>query len=168
MAKAKKKITVHGIGKTRLYFANMVRRSVNFHSELRWARNEIRKANLSNFATQGLTSGAAWNQLDTEYQSWKIAHYGSLPTMIREGDLFRQLTTLSGRVNHVGMRSATFGTNLDYARFHQHGTRFMPARKIVFVPKGFARELGEKVGEYLVYGNEGSQAYRRVKAMVFD
>ena len=44
----------------------------------------------------------------------------------------------------------------------------MPARKIVFVPKGFARELGEKVGEYLLYGNKGSQGYKRIKAMVFD
>jgi len=162
------KIEMRGVLKTRAYFAGMVRRSLNFHSQLKWARDEIKKANRLNFATQGEASGKAWNTLDMEYQSWKIAHYGSLPTMIREGDLFRDLTTLSGRVNHVGRKTATFGTDLDYARFHQTGTRFMPARKIVFVPKGFAHDLGEKVGEYLVYGTEGSQAYKRLKAMVFD
>lgn len=128
----------------------------------------MKKANRLNFATQGLASGKAWNTLDMEYQSWKIAHYGALPTMIREGDLYRDLTTLSGRVNRVGHRSATFGTDLEYAKFHQHGTRFMPARKLVFVPKGFAHDLGEKVGEYLLYGTKGMQGYKRIKAMVFD
>ena len=162
------KVEARGTLQVRAYFAGMVRRSVSFHSVLRWARDEIRKANRLNFATQGLASGEAWNALDMEYQSWKIAHYGSLPTMIREGDLYRDLTTLSGRVNRVGHRSATFGTDLEYAKFHQTGTRFMPARKIVFVPKGFAHDLGEQVGEYLLYGNKGSQAYKRIKAMVFD
>ena len=168
MAKNKVKVKIKGIERTQAYFAAMVRRSWNFHSELKWARDELKKANRLNFATQGEPSGKAWNALDMEYQSWKIEHYGSLPTMIRSGDLFRDLTTLSGRVNYVGRKTATFGTDLDYARFHQTGTRFMPARKIVFVPKGFARELGEKVGEYLLYGNKGSQGYKRIKAMVFD
>ncbi len=162
------KIEAKGVLKTRAYFAGMVKRAGNFHAQLKWARDEMKKANRANFATKGLASGKAWNALDLEYQSWKIAHYGSLPTMVREGDLYRDLTTLSGRVNHVGMHSATFGTDLEYAKFHQTGTKFMPARKIVFVPKGFAHDLGEEVAEYLVYGMKGTRSYKKLKALAFD
>ena len=161
-------IEVKGIKRTRRYIRGIMKRSLNFHTQLRWARDEIKKANRANFATQGLASGKAWNALDLEYQSWKMAHYGPLPTMVREGDLFRQLTTLSGRVNHVGIKHATFGTDQDYAGFHQTGTRFMPARKIVFVPKRFAHELGEEVADYLVYGKRGTRTYKKLKALVFD
>lgn len=162
------KIEVKGVLKTKAYFAGMVRRSANFHAQLKWARDEMKKANRLNFTTEGLASGKKWNTLDTEYQSWKIAHYGNLPTMIRSGDLYRDLTTLSGRVNHIGMKSATFGTDLEYAKFHQTGTKFMPARKIVFVPKGFAHDLGEEVAEYLVYGMKGTREYKKLKALVTD
>ena len=162
------RIEVKGTKRTKAYFKGMQRRALNFGAQLRWARDEIKKANRQNFATQGMASGKAWNALDLEYQSWKIQNYGPLPTMIREGDLYRELTTLSGRANHIGLRSAQFGTDLDYARFHQTGTRFMPARKIVFVPKDFARQLGEEVGEYLVFGNKGTAEYRKLKAAVFD
>ena len=140
--------------RVKLYFRNMRRRAENFRAQLRWARDELKKANRDNFRTQGLTSGKAWNELDLEYQSWKIQRYGNLPTMVREGDLYRDLTTLSGRVNHIGLQTATFGTDLEYAKFHQTGTRFMPARKIVFVPKDFAHKLGEEVAEYLVFGKK--------------
>jgi len=162
------KIEARGVLQTKAYFAAMVKRAGNFHAQLKWARDEMKKANRANFATKGLASGKAWNALDLEYQSWKIAHYGSLPTMVREGDLYRDLTTLSGRVNHVGMHSATFGTDLEYAKFHQTGTKFMPARKIVFVPKGFAHDLGEEVAEYLVYGMKGTRTYKKLKALAFD
>jgi phage gpG-like protein len=162
------RIEVKGVLKTKAYFKSIHRRALNFSSVLRWARDDIKKANRANFATLGVASGKAWNALDTEYQSWKIEHYGALPTMIRSGDLYRQLTTLSGRVNHIGLKSAQFGTDQDYARFHQLGTRFMPARKIVFVPKHFAHELGVKVGEYLVYGAPGTAEYKKLKAAVFD
>lgn len=161
-------IEARGVLKTRAYFAGMVRRSLNFHSQLKWARDEIKKANRMNFATGGVASGKKWNSLDLEYQSWKIQQYGNLPTMIREGDLYRQLTSLSGRVNHVGIKTAQFGTDLEYAEFHQTGTKFMPARKIVFVPKGFAHDLGVQVAEYLVYGQKGTRTYKKLKALAFD
>ncbi len=161
-------ITVKGIKRTRRYIRGIMKRSLNFHSQLKWARGEIKKANRMNFATQGTASGKPWNLLDLEYQSWKIEHYGAVPTMVREGDLFRQLTTLSGRVNHVGIKHATFGTDQDYAGFHQTGTRFMPARKIVFVPKGFAHDLGKEVADYLVYGRKGTRTYKKLKALAFD
>jgi len=163
------KIEARGVLKTRAYFAGMVKRAENFHSQLKWARDEIKKANRMNFTTGGVAStGKKWNALDLEYQSWKIQRYGNLPTMIREGDLFRQLTTLSGRVNHIGLKNAQFGTDLEYAKFHQAGTKFMPARKIVFVPKGFARGLGLEVADYLVYGQKGTRTYKKLKALAFD
>ena len=44
----------------------------------------------------------------------------------------------------------------------------MPARKIVFVPKQFARGLANEVADYLVYGIKGTREYKKLKAAVFD
>ncbi len=153
-----------GIKKTQRSFGHMARRAQNFAPAYRWARRELRQWNAANFASDGVASGKKWNELDTEYHSWKIAHYGSLPTMVRTGDLYRDLITLRGRANHIGHKNASFGTDIEYAKFHQTGTRFMPKRKIVFTPKRFSEKLGERVLDYVVYGMPGTRAYKKLKA----
>jgi phage gpG-like protein len=57
-------------------------------------------------------------------------------------------------VNKIEKLSATFGTDVEYAKFHQYGTTKMPARKIVFEPAGFKRELNEKMVDYVVNGKK--------------
>ncbi|HCE75963.1 MAG TPA: hypothetical protein DEP04_04980, partial [Dehalococcoidia bacterium] len=64
------RVEVKGVARTKAYFKGIQRRAMNFSAQLRWARDEIKKANRQNFATQGMTSGKAWNALDLEYQSW--------------------------------------------------------------------------------------------------
>ena len=164
MAGVRIRYEVKGVNKTIASYTNMIRRSQNFAPSYRWARRELRQWNAANFASDGVASGKKWNALDTEYHSWKIQHYGPLPTMVRTGDLYRDLITLRGRANHIGHKNASFGTDIEYAKFHQTGTRFMPARKIVFTPKRFADILGERVLDYIIYGMPGTRAYKKLKA----
>ena len=161
------KTRVIGLGRVQRHFAASMKRAQSFAAQYRWARREMIRWNVANFATQGGASGKAWNALDTEYQAWKIAHYGGVPTMIRTGDLYRDLITLRGGPNHIGHKSAQFGTDIEYARFHQTGTRHMPEREIVFIPTRFAEGLGSKMADNIVYGNAFAEGYKRTKHLVF-
>jgi len=143
-----------GVRQARNRIIGMQRRSADFRSVFRWARKELEEANRQNFASQGLTSGRPWPPLSADYAGWKLANYGPLPTLIRTGDLYKDLTFLRGKPNSIGLRSATFGTNLPYAKFHQAGTRDMPRRRIVFAPDLFAQRLGRVILNYVVYNDD--------------
>jgi phage gpG-like protein len=121
-----------------------------------WAKTQLELANSRNFMANGLPSGKPWKPLDKDYGTWKAANFPGTGTMVRSGNLFRSLTNLSdSNANVVTKTSATFGTSVEYAKFHQYGTTKMPARKIVFTPREFPRDLGVEAAKYIVLG-EGS------------
>lgn len=118
-------------------------RAQAFQPVFEYARLELQKANAENFALGGLPSGSKWKPRSREYP-W--------PLMQRTGRLLASLASLFGEPNEVGPTTATFGTKVEYAKFHQYGTTKMPARKIVFEPRGFANDLAEKAAKYVAEG----------------
>lgn len=122
------------------FLQGMERRAKNFRPALEWARRELAKANAENFTASGLPSGG-WDPRKNDH-AW--------PIMRKSGALFRSLSSLRGSANNVGLTSAYFGTNIEYAKFHQYGTRKMAARKVVFEPRGFGQELGEKAAKHII------------------
>lgn len=120
----------------------MDKRSTAFQPVLGYAQKQLQKANAENFATGGLPVGGWKPRKKTE--PW--------PIMVRTGKLMRSLTALFGPPNSIGATSATFGTRVEYAKFHQYGTSRMPSRKIVFEPRGFARDLASKAASYVANG----------------
>jgi phage gpG-like protein len=79
--------------------------------------------------------------------------------MQQTGKLFRDLTSLNGAPNEINPTNATFGTKIEYAKFHQYGTTRMAKRQIVFEPPMFARELADKAAKHIV-GSDGRGARR--------
>jgi phage gpG-like protein len=120
----------------------MTTRSTQFQPVFEYARNALRKANAENFSSSGLPVGK-WEPR-RQPKPW--------PLMVRTGSLLRSLTSLFGPPNDIGATSATFGTKVEYAKFHQYGTSKMPARKIVFEPRGFASDLASKAASYVANG----------------
>lgn len=118
----------------------MAVRSKNFTSVFNFARNELRKANAANFSANGLPTGG-WVPPE-EDRAWT--------PLIETGRLFRSLTSLQGSPNEITPSYAIFGTKVEYAKFHQYGTREMPKRKVVFEPVGFAKKVGEKAAKHIV------------------
>lgn len=116
-------------------------RATNFKPLFWYARRELQRANAENFALGGLPSGKKWAERTRPY-AW--------PLMIRTGKLMESLTNLFGPPNEVDRMDAVFGTKVEYAKFHQYGTTRMPSRKIVFEPRGFARDLATKAADYVV------------------
>lgn len=128
----------------------MEKRSAELQLVFLKAQRELAAANAANFATNGLPVGG-WAPLDPKYGAWKSTRTPG-PTMIRTGALFKSLTSLSDSVNRISGTSAQFGTNVEYAKFHQNGTRHMPKRQILFQPPLFARLIAADTGQFIVDG----------------
>lgn len=119
----------------------MYARTKTFTSVLVKAKQEIRAANASNFATNGLPVGG-WSPLQPQYAAWKMARFPGAPPLVRTGRLFASLTGATDSYETMTNTSMSIGTTVEYAKFHQYGTTRMPKRKIVFEPPLFAKKLG--------------------------
>lgn len=127
----------------------MIARTQDFRPVLRWAKQELEKANAANFTASGLPAGG-WSPLKPRYAAWKATKFPGAPLMVQSGKLFRSLSNLNGSPNYIGLTSAEFGTNVEYAKFHQYGTTKMAKRQVVFEPPLFAARLAEKAADYIV------------------
>ena len=133
-------------------------RCIDAKPVFRWAQQVLKKTFAENFTSQGLPVGG-WSPLDAEYAAWKARELPGRPTLVRSGELFRSISELSDpSVNEINNLSATFGTAVKYAGFHQYGTTNMPKRQILFIPQSFTDEFAEKLANYIVEGNEGLTA----------
>lgn len=131
-------------------------RTKDMRPVFRWAKGQLELANAANFMANGLPSEKPWAPLDKDYGSWKSARFPGRGTMVQTGNLFRSLINMNdSAVNVISEKTATFGTSVEYAKFHQYGTTKMPARKIVFTPREFPRELGIEMAKYIVLGEDG-------------
>jgi len=133
---------------------SMERRSLDFKPVFRWAKRELGLMNAANFTSNGLPVGG-WSPLSPAYSAWKSVNFPGRPTMIRSGKLFNSLRSLDGPVNSIGFTKATFGTDVEYAKFHQYGTTKMAKRKLVYEPAGFAQRLAILSARHVVNGSLG-------------
>ena len=131
------------------YLDGMIARSQDFGVVFQWAKRYLARANAENFATSGLPVGG-WSPLAARYSAWKATRFPGMPIMQQTGKLFRDLTSLNGSPNEINATSATFGTRIEYAKFHQYGTTRMPKRQIVFEPPMFAKELADEAAKHVV------------------
>lgn len=140
------------------YLDGMIARSQDFGVVFQWAKRYLARANAENFTASGLPVGG-WSPLSARYSAWKATRFPGMPIMQQTGKLFRDLTSLNGSPNEINATSATFGTNIEYAKFHQYGTTRMAKRQIVFEPPMFARELADKAAQHVV--GSGGRGVRR-------
>lgn len=92
-------------------------------------RNRFVATMAMEFAGQRSASGK-WKPLSPAYGAWKAQHYGGKPILQRTGELYGSLTgDLAIDIREPQMM--VLGTDVSYARFHQTGTKKMPARPII-------------------------------------
>lgn len=117
-----------------------------------WARRELENRYAANFAANGLPSGG-WSPLSPKYASWKSMNIPGAPIMVRTGKLFRSVTELeNSRLSVITDSRAEFGTDVEYAKFHQYGTNKMAKRRVIFTPVGFTQDLAGVITKYITHG----------------
>jgi phage gpG-like protein len=134
MASYHVKVTIHTRDAQRL-LKKIVHRMRGYEKAFEHGRLWLQIANTENFASRGEPVGG-W----AKYGNWS-AQKGLPASLVRTGNLMDSLTNLTGAPNVIGSHKATFGTNIEYARFHQYGTTKMPSRQVVFDPPGFKSQI---------------------------
>jgi phage gpG-like protein len=127
---------------------DMQRRMKSFRPIFNDIRSDLEKEWSNNFKTEGGNYGG-WKPLSPKYAAWR----GSAgPILIRSGQLFNSVRSLHGAPNDIKDDEAYFGTNVEYAKFHQYGTTKMPKRPIIFEPSNVANKWGKWAVKYIADG----------------
>lgn len=128
------------MGATLAKLEAMKARAENFMPVFVRARAILAAGNAANFTSGGSLSGG-WAPRETP-APW--------PIMRKSGSLMGSLASLTGPPNEINAKNATFGTDIEYAKFHQAGTFSMARRQVVFEPAGFAEEVGDMAAQHIV------------------
>ena len=127
----------------------MQKRAINMRRPLTKFGAVVRRHNRAQWRSKGLAGGAPWAPLSPKYAAWKVKVVGPKPLMRFSDDLWKSLTRNPMGVQDIGWQRAEFGTDVEYAEFHQYGTRFMPARPIVTTTPLMEKELGRLVSDHI-------------------
>jgi phage gpG-like protein len=105
------------------------------------------------FGSRGQRWHSAWPELARSTVADKRAAGYTGDILVRETDLLRSLTDRPLSVERMTTHEAVAGASIRYARFHQRGTKHMPARKLI--DAGVIAEEGaasEAVASWIVRG----------------
>lgn len=80
-----------------------------------------------------VVDGITWERLDEKYRRWKanIVPFGTLVFDGTLADSFRKQGA-PGNIERIADYRAEYGSSLALARWHQSGTRTIPARPIIY------------------------------------
>jgi len=108
------------------------------------------------FASEGARGGKKWAPLSRGYARWKERIAPGRPILTLTGDLVLSLIRQTGDTIHEEQPlSLSLGTRLPYAKFHQRGTKRMPARPpIVLTRQDYDKMTANVVGFSAEYGLE--------------
>lgn len=124
-------------------------RAKNFKPVFKKIQKQLERSWADNFTVGGLLAGG-WAPLSARYGAWKSVHFPGTAPMVRTGNLFKSLSDLRGAPNEINKTSARFGTNIEYAKFHQYGTSRMPKRQVVYEPTRARSEWAELAKDHIL------------------
>lgn len=99
----------------------------------------------------------AWPPLSDAYGQWKRKHFPGKPLMRREDKLFDSLTSDSPDSISRGTNAANgfifrFGSQVEYAEYHQKGKGKLPMRKVIDPKRQQLRGIGVSIARTLEEG----------------
>lgn len=83
------------------------------------------------FAQQGSPETGRWAALSPRYGRWKARVRPGRPILVFDGELRESMISVRKGVYEVWNKGMVVGTVADYARYHQDGTPYMPARPLL-------------------------------------
>lgn len=154
-------ITKVDAGQAKARLKDIKDRTRNVRPVLKKAQERLERAWGENFTTLGLLSAKAmlkggWAPLSPSYYAWKKVRFPMTAEqiLVQTGKLYTLVSNASSNpgsdISDQGMELVVPGK---IAMWHQYGTRNMPARPIVFVPRDFDRRIGKDLAKYIVDGS---------------
>ncbi|MCQ9384446.1 phage virion morphogenesis protein [Brevibacterium moorei] len=114
----------------------------------------IEEQEAQQFKKEGGAYPPKWAALSKEYAKWKGQHYPGKGILERTGDLKTSLTTSGSGIRAVHNGTLTFGTLVEYAAYHQNGTKTMPARPVLIrTDKTFKRAVEKQLQRWILEHN---------------
>lgn len=110
----------------------------------------IRNAYKEQFETEGAFLGRKWAPLNPRYAAWKQRHHPEGTILVLEGKLKESYTDAQKAYTHITGNVGEFGSNDKIAKYHQYGTRFMPARRVVVVNMFLRNEIKRVERDYVM------------------
>ena len=97
------------------------------------------------FATQSTPAGQEWASLAKTTQRRKALS----PILVRTGALRASLVEVDGpeNIDEASSRQLVYGTAIDYATFHETGTKFIPARPVIGMSTATLNQLETQVAD---------------------
>ena len=102
------------------------------------------------FKSEGGRGGGSWPPLSLRYALWKQRKYPGKPILNLTGELSRQLTTGAGMMIESDPMRLMLLPTVEYAYFHQQGTKKMPARKPIELQEEDAMGWIKMIQRYVV------------------
>lgn len=89
--------------------------------------------------TGGKFKGGNWAWLSPKYRAWKAVHYPGAPILVRTGEMRESVRWYGTNLGPGGLFDphpsyVIAGTTIPYAKYHQTGTKHMPARPFLPPP----------------------------------
>jgi len=114
---------------------------------------DLTKVEKSQFRTQGRYSGG-WEALSPRYAARKARKYPGAKILHADGTLEASLTRdgARGAVREITRDSLTYGTTVEYAKYHQLGTSVMPRRRPLELTANKRRQYTRALLRYLTTG----------------
>lgn len=93
------------------------------------------------FSSKIAPDGTSWQQLKPSTVKQKKGRGGSI--LVERGDLMKSIT------HHATSHSVTVGTNRHYGKYHQVGTKHMPARPFLGISASDGVNIQDVLNQFL-------------------
>lgn len=144
---------VLGIRKVRFRLGAARDRSKDLRPAWGAVGDDVAEAMDMQFMTAGAAAGRPWAPLKPEYQRWKVRHNYDPRTLLKTHEMERTLTSRPMQIEEHHEQYADFGSRDPKLPFHQHGTRFMPQREVLFWHEPLIARTTRRVRNYIVSGD---------------
>lgn len=135
-------------------FEAMARRARDTAPAWRAWGDDVADAFEEQFRTEGVRLlKNVWAPLSPRYKAWKDRHFPGEPILTRTHRMREAFTVRPLDIDRVDHNSGTFGSARKPAKFHQHGTRFMPARPIARATEDLKAAAKRHIVRHIVRGD---------------
>jgi hypothetical protein len=118
-----------------------------------WA-DDVADAFREQFRTEGVRLlKSTWDPLSPRYKRWKDRHFPGRPILERSGAMRDDFTRRPMNIERVDEHSGTFGSSRKPAKWHQRGTRKMPARPIARATDDLHASAKRHLTRHIVHGD---------------